>query len=34
MTPDCRWTKPRIIAYVDGELDEPDEELVNEHLSA
>ena len=34
MIPDCRWTRPRIIAYLDGELEEPDEELISEHMSA
>jgi anti-sigma factor (TIGR02949 family) len=34
MTPDCRWTRPRIIAHLDGELEEPDAELVSEHLTA
>jgi anti-sigma factor (TIGR02949 family) len=34
VTADCRWTRPRLIAYTDGELDEPDAELVREHLEA
>jgi anti-sigma factor (TIGR02949 family) len=34
MTPDCRWTRPRIIAHLDGEVDEPDVRQIEAHLSA
>jgi len=34
VTPDCRWTRPRIIAHLDGELAKSDAELVSEHLLA
>jgi len=34
VTADCRWTRPRLIAYTDGEMDEPDAESIREHLES